>query len=225
MFENIIDNFIYPIIVTDNEGIIFINKLTKALYGISNMKDTDKIKKILKDIQLKEILVNEKPYKINTFNLEQYKISIMIPNINNDLQMKVDMYEEIMNNINQGIFVSDTHDNLIFANKSALNIDSINDSISKNIKRDSIYENFLNDLSPCEYVLKTKKALCNYKAEYSLLNGKHVTAMVYLMNEGRSLGQPSCHYYSTILEGYKDSDFNIDILRNAVGDSAEGDDV
>lgn len=55
------------------------------------------------------------------------------------------------------------------------------------------------------------------------LNGKHVTAMVYLMNEGRPLGQPSCHYYSTILEGYKDADFNIETLRNAVGDSAEED--
>jgi gamma-glutamylcyclotransferase (GGCT)/AIG2-like uncharacterized protein YtfP len=55
------------------------------------------------------------------------------------------------------------------------------------------------------------------------LNGKYVTAMVYLMNEGRPLGQPSCHYYSTILEGYKDADFNIETLRNAVGDSAEED--
>lgn len=57
------------------------------------------------------------------------------------------------------------------------------------------------------------------------LNGKYVTAMVYIMNEGRPLGQPSCHYYSTILDGYKSADFNIDILRNAVGDSAEEDDT
>jgi gamma-glutamylcyclotransferase (GGCT)/AIG2-like uncharacterized protein YtfP len=55
------------------------------------------------------------------------------------------------------------------------------------------------------------------------LDGKYVTAMVYLMNEGRPLGQPSCHYYSTILKGYKDADFNIETLRNAVGDSAEED--
>lgn len=55
------------------------------------------------------------------------------------------------------------------------------------------------------------------------LNGKYVTAMVYIMNEGRPLGQPSCYYYSTILEGYKSADFNVDILRNAVSDSAEED--
>lgn len=56
------------------------------------------------------------------------------------------------------------------------------------------------------------------------LGGKQVTAMVYIMNEGRPFGQPSCFYYSTILEGYKSADFNIDILRMAVNDSAEEDD-
>lgn len=34
------------------------------------------------------------------------------------------------------------------------------------------------------------------------LDGKTVKAMVYIMNDGRPLGQPSCYYYSTILEGY-----------------------
>ena len=37
-------------------------------------------------------------------------------------------------------------------------------------------------------------------------------AMMYVMNEGRLLGQPSCYYY-TILEGYKDAGFDLDILR------------
>ncbi|WP_456298140.1 gamma-glutamylcyclotransferase family protein [Anaerocolumna sedimenticola] len=55
------------------------------------------------------------------------------------------------------------------------------------------------------------------------LDKKYVTTMVYIMNEGRPLGQPSCYYYSTILEGYKSADFNVDILRNAVSDSAEED--
>lgn len=56
------------------------------------------------------------------------------------------------------------------------------------------------------------------------LGGKQVTAMVYIMNEGRPYGQPSCFYYSTILDGYKSADFNIDILRKAVNDSAEEED-
>jgi gamma-glutamylcyclotransferase (GGCT)/AIG2-like uncharacterized protein YtfP len=57
------------------------------------------------------------------------------------------------------------------------------------------------------------------------LDGKYVTAMVYLMNEGRPLGQPSCYYYSTILDGYKSGGFQVDILRNAVNVSAEEDDA
>lgn len=53
------------------------------------------------------------------------------------------------------------------------------------------------------------------------LGSKTVRAMVYIMNEGRPLGQPSCYYYSVILEGYKDADFDVEILRQATIDSAE----
>lgn len=57
------------------------------------------------------------------------------------------------------------------------------------------------------------------------LGGKYVSAMVYIMNEGRPLGQPSCYYYSTILDGYKSAGFDIDILRKAVTDSTEEDEA
>ena len=53
------------------------------------------------------------------------------------------------------------------------------------------------------------------------LEGETVGAMVYLMNEGRPLGQPSCHYYTTILEGYQDAGFDAEILRQATADSVE----
>jgi len=53
------------------------------------------------------------------------------------------------------------------------------------------------------------------------LNGKTVTAMVYIMNEGRPLGQPSCYYYAAILEGYRDAGFDVEILRQATIDSTE----
>lgn len=56
------------------------------------------------------------------------------------------------------------------------------------------------------------------------LNGKTMQAMVYIMNEGRPLGQPSCYYYSTILDGYKSAGFDVEILRKAVADSFEEDD-
>ena len=53
------------------------------------------------------------------------------------------------------------------------------------------------------------------------LGGKTVKAMVYIMNDGRPLGQPSCYYYSTILEGYKSAGFDVDILRKATTDSVD----
>ncbi len=53
------------------------------------------------------------------------------------------------------------------------------------------------------------------------LNGKAVKAMVYIMNEGRPLGQPSSYYYSIIFEGYKAAGFDIEILRQATIDSLE----
>ena len=54
-----------------------------------------------------------------------------------------------------------------------------------------------------------------------VLDGEPVTAMVYIMNEGRPLGQPNCYYYSVILAGYKDAGFDVEILRQATIDSAE----
>lgn len=53
------------------------------------------------------------------------------------------------------------------------------------------------------------------------LGKKNVEAMVYIMNEGRELGTPSCYYYSVILEGYRAAGFDIDILKQAVSESTE----
>jgi hypothetical protein len=51
------------------------------------------------------------------------------------------------------------------------------------------------------------------------LEGKWVTAMVYIMNEGRPLGSPSPYYYSVIAHGYQSAGFDIEILKQAVTDS------
>ena len=50
---------------------------------------------------------------------------------------------------------------------------------------------------------------------------KTVNAMVYIMNEGRPLEQPSCYYYSTILEGYNSAGFDAEYLSEAVKNSVE----
>ena len=48
-----------------------------------------------------------------------------------------------------------------------------------------------------------------------------VQAMVYIMNEGRPLGTPSCYNYSVILEGYESAGFDTTALKQAVEDSKE----
>lgn len=51
------------------------------------------------------------------------------------------------------------------------------------------------------------------------LNGKSVSAMIYIMNEGRPLGAPSPYYYNVIAEGYRDAGFDINFFKQAVRDS------
>jgi len=52
-----------------------------------------------------------------------------------------------------------------------------------------------------------------------LLNGMKVSAMVYIMNDGRSLGAPSLYYYNVIAQGYKDAGFDSNFLKQAVSSS------
>ena len=48
------------------------------------------------------------------------------------------------------------------------------------------------------------------------LSGKQAKAMVYVMNDGYSLGAPSDYYLNTILEGYKSAGFDTEFLEQAV---------
>lgn len=50
--------------------------------------------------------------------------------------------------------------------------------------------------------------------------GKWVSAMIYIMNEGRPFGVPSRYYYDVIRQGYVDAGFNLYILGKAARDSA-----
>jgi hypothetical protein len=52
------------------------------------------------------------------------------------------------------------------------------------------------------------------------LNGKMVSAMIYIMNEGRPLGAPSPYYYNVIAQGYKSAGFDSNFLKQAVRDSS-----
>ena len=48
------------------------------------------------------------------------------------------------------------------------------------------------------------------------LEGKTVSAMVYVMTPGHRLGYPSDYYYNTIREGYKTAGFDTAILEQAI---------
>lgn len=52
------------------------------------------------------------------------------------------------------------------------------------------------------------------------IDGERITAMVYVMNEGHPLGQPSPNYYATIFNGYLAAGFDVEFLRHAAEDSA-----
>lgn len=64
-----------------------------------------------------------------------------------------------------------------------------------------------------------------YRKEYRMVEfkGKVIQVMLYIMNEGRPLATPNAYYYTTIREGYKDNDFDEQILKQAVLDSLETD--
>ena len=53
------------------------------------------------------------------------------------------------------------------------------------------------------------------------MEGKTVSAMVYVMNDGRSLSLPSERYYSVIEDGYKAAGFHTDVLEQALSRTLE----
>jgi hypothetical protein len=53
------------------------------------------------------------------------------------------------------------------------------------------------------------------------LNGKPMTAMVYVMTPGYMFGMPSGYYLDVIAEGYRAADFDLAVLAAAVDRSAE----
>lgn len=53
------------------------------------------------------------------------------------------------------------------------------------------------------------------------LGSEEVNAMVYIMNLKRQFGMPSPYYYQTVLEGYHDCGLDINVLDQAIRDSAQ----
>ena len=54
-----------------------------------------------------------------------------------------------------------------------------------------------------------------------IVNGKRITAMIYIMDEKRNLGIPTNYYYNTLAKAYRRFRFDSDILENAYEKSIE----
>lgn len=54
-----------------------------------------------------------------------------------------------------------------------------------------------------------------------LADGREISAMVYIMNPQMDFGLPSPHYYQTVHEGYNDCGLDMDILNQALKNSAQ----
>lgn len=52
-------------------------------------------------------------------------------------------------------------------------------------------------------------------------NGSELTAMVYIMNLQQNFGLPNASYYDTVSQGYKDCGLDLNVLNEAVNNSAE----
>lgn len=52
-------------------------------------------------------------------------------------------------------------------------------------------------------------------------NGEELTAMVYIMDLNQKFGLPSGSYYDTFLQGYRDCGLDVEVLKNAVNQSAD----
>ncbi len=62
-----------------------------------------------------------------------------------------------------------------------------------------------------DFPILYRKEILNVKTE----NG-YITAMAYIMNEGKSLAKPSQRYYTTVTQGYSDNNLNLSILNEAL---------
>ena len=49
-------------------------------------------------------------------------------------------------------------------------------------------------------------------------DGTQVDALIYILNSGKPQNKPSAFYYSTLLEGYRASGFDADVLKTVVQD-------
>lgn len=167
MFKFIVDNLMYPIIILKEDTIYYINEAAERLYP-----ERKNLHEILQCIPKNEVIMDEELYSIKLIQYKEYKIYIYINQTQeNNLKMKLHVYEEILNKIQQGIYVQDVNDNVVFMNKKALEIDNYDTSVLQESKGCDLYYHGDSSFCAISFVLKNRKALEKKVNDYYLSNG------------------------------------------------------
>ncbi len=209
------EHFPHPVIVFLNHEFVYSNLSAEKNPDLIHYIDTKEFEKIRARKNTCNVKIKNHPFTISPFPLENMDAYLFMPNTEKKLTMQVNLYEEIMNNIKQGIFVADKDDFVMFVNKAALDMEAANYSADDHIKRDHLYAN-QDPNAPHDYVMKTKKALCNHKVEYQMSNGQSMSVIsdnyphfdhgeleaVYSIYQNSDLISANLAYQSSLLQNF-----------------------
>lgn len=226
------EHFPHPVVVYLNNEFIYSNLVAEEspeLITFIKTKAFDQIRKRKAKIEME---IENITFAISHFPVEKMDAYLFIENKEKRLTLKVNLYEEIMNNIKQGIFAADKDDFVLFANKTALDMEAANYSANDHIKRNSLYAN-QDPNAPHDFVMRTKKALCNHKVEYQMSSGQYVhvisdnypyfeqgaLAAVYSIYQNSELISENLAYQSSLLQNFVNHPKNSDASDKLVGTS------
>ncbi|WP_240840213.1 sigma-54-dependent Fis family transcriptional regulator [Acidaminobacter sp. JC074] len=167
------EHFPEPIIVYLNDEFIYSNLIAEEDKGLLAYVHNTSVQRIKSETR---ITVKNTSYNIKTFKVENMDAFLFQRDQEKEQNIKLKLYEEIMNNINQGIFVTNKEDLVMYVNKTALDIEAADYSPDDLIERNSLYSN-QSPNAPHDYIFKTKKALTNQKVEYQMSNGQQVSVI------------------------------------------------
>ncbi|BES63726.1 sigma 54-interacting transcriptional regulator [Gottschalkiaceae bacterium SANA] len=226
------ENFPHPVIVFLKDEFIYSNLSAEKNPALITYIHTKKFMFSRQRDKLFEIEIDHHFYTVSSFTIDAMDAYVFLPNHEKKLTIKIDLYEEIMNNIKQGIFVADKDDFVLFVNKTALDMEAANYSADDHIKRNSIYA-VHDPNAPHDYVMKTKKPLCNHKVEYQMSDGQYVNVIsdnfphfdhgeleaVYSIYQNSDLISENIANQSRLLQNFVTHSENSNALDDLVGEN------
>src|SRR5699024_4598738 len=130
------------LIINNKEDILWISDNLKKMIGI-NLNDKLKLKDILgynrKDIKLNnKVILNNRYYSLSKIDIKEKDIIIITLELVNDYknpEVKLFVYEEIINNLNDGVLLTDDEGKIILYNKAMEELEKLkaSDMIGKKI--------------------------------------------------------------------------------------------